>query len=209
MTRNDKNLEIEMASTVHGTKVHFVLLKGGQMYYRMKDICKHTERYPGEYRDSVSVFSYVDLYNTGNISNKKNHIDVVFRYARIWYEGCAYVHETDLRNYILERQGKLENRLRLRTKGCGACGWSVEAAATINKLFHIKVICSGKHERINCPKEIAEQYAKNPKLRAAFVAYNGIIKGLQIQKRLAPYWAKCVELDEQLQSWKTEQGDAE
>ena len=199
MRRNDKNLEIDMASTVVGTKVHFVLLKGGAMYYRMKDICKvYGERYPGEHRDSVSVISARDYYTA-----KK---ETLFRYVRIWYEGCSYIHETDVKNYILERQGRIENNLLLCAKHRYG-GWTEEAAAVIKRLFNVKVTCNARHETVTAPKEIADKYAGNPKLRAAYIAYNNIIKGLETQRRLAPYWAEAVKLDERLGDWKAIQED--
>ena len=195
MRKNDKNLEIETTGIIQGTKVHYVLLKGGQMYYRIQDLCKMPETYPGQYRETVSVIAYRDLYIT---ATKK---EALFRYVRVWYDGHQYIHETDLRNYIMERQAGIENRLSFHTGNPG--GWTLEATRVIKQLFNMIVRCNRKHERITAPEEIADRYANNPKLRAAFVAYNNMIRGLKIQRRLAPYWAECVELDEQLRAWES------
>ena len=130
--------------------------------------------------------------------------DQFCKYARVWYDKAVYMHEEDVRSYILERQGSIENKLHFPVRGQKAY-WTVEAAAAIKKMFGIKVSTNGRHERITAPKEIAQTFENNPKLRKLYAADVAIHRGLQTQRTLANYWPDLVHLEEDLAEWKAAQ----
>ena len=191
-------LELESSGKVPDTKIYFIKLRNGSVYYRQRDIVKiHREEYPGQYRDVVDILSAAFVCN----------MDHKLHYVRIWFEGHVYIHADDIRNYIINRQGAIENRIALKTRG-GRAYWTVEAAAAIKKLFGLKVYTNGTHEKRNCPKAIADKYAVNPKLRTVFRAWNAMVRGQQVVHDMADYFAEAVRLDNQFREWKAEQEEA-
>lgn len=190
--------ELESAGQVPGTKIYFVKLRDGSIYYRQRDIVKtHEEEFPGQYRDAVDILSAKVVYG----------MDFKLNYVRIWFDGHVYIHADDIRNYIISRQGALENRITLKLCG-GRAYWTVEAAAAIKQLFGLKVYTNGRHEKLSCPKAIADKYASNPKLRTVFRAWNAMVRGQQVVHDMADYFAEAVKLDNQLREWKAEQEEA-
>lgn len=190
--------ELESAGQVPGTKIYFVKLRDGSVYYRQRDISRTCgETYPGEHRDTVNIISGILL----------NRSDFKLNYVRIWFGGHVYIHSEDIRNYIIVRQGELENKMALRTRG-GKAYWTVEAADAIKKLFGLKVYTNGRHEKLSCPKAIADKYASNQKLRTVFRAWNAMVKGQQVVHDMVDYFAEAVRLDNQFLEWKAEQEEA-
>ena len=163
---NTKNIEIQEVAPVPGTKIMMIVMKDGTRYFRQRSIRHADELYPGEARNSVGIISYNALW--------KNP-DQQCKYARIWYDKSVYIHEDDVRSYILERQGAIENKIALRVRG-RAPYWTVEAAAAIKILFGINVSTDGKHEQLTAPKEIADQFEKNPKLQSLYRANRAMVK---------------------------------
>lgn len=195
--KNTKNIEIKEVTTVSGTQIGMLIMKDGTRYFKQRSLCRYNERYPGEAYKIVAVISY---------QATKNNLDNRCKYARVWYDKAVYIHEEDLRSYILERQGIIENKLSLR-QGKGTPYWSVEAAAAIKAMFGIKVSTNGKHDRITAPREIANAFEGNKKLRRLYAADMAIKRGLQLQRTLANYWPDLVHLEEDLAAWKAETED--
>lgn len=199
MRKNTKNIEIREVTTVPGTHIGMLVMKDGTRYFKQRSLCRgNGERYPGEAYKQVSVISW-------QVLNKNP--DQICKYARIWYDKSVYIHEDDVRSYILGRQGGIENKLALRT-GHYIPYWSIEAAAAIKKMFGIKVYTNGRHESITAPKEIAQAFENNPKLRKLYAADMAIHRGLQLQRTLANYWPDLVHLEEELAAWKASQEEA-
>lgn len=185
-----KNVEIAEAYVVPGTYVHVLVMKDGTKYYCQHDLVQDRELYPGEFNKRVPVIAR-RLF--------QKDPDNYFKYVRVYFDRHVYIHESDLRDYILIRQARCEsggtgNGLR--------CFWCIEAAALIKKLFGIKVCANHKHMKTGAPKEIWLQFENNKKLRTLWQSYEGILNGLKTQKTLANYWPQMVELENQLTVWK-------
>ena len=196
MRKNTKQIEIDEVKTLARTKIKMLVMKDGTRYFRQHDITHdRTETYPGEARNIVGIISAHFFWNKPDNSLK---------YARIWYDRSVYIHEDDIRSYILERQGNIENAEITCAVG-RIPYWTVEAAAAIKAMFGIKVAANGKHERITAPKEIADQFEKNPKLRLLYKANQAMVKGYQTLRRQPTYWAQLVKAEEDLKAWKLQQ----
>lgn len=199
MKKNTKNIEIKEVTTVPGTHIGMLIMKDGTRYFRQHNLA-HTrpEDYPGESRHIVGILSSRFFWKDP---------DQNLKYVRIWYNKSVYIHEEDIRSYILERQGSIENKLTLRA-GHRTPYWSVEAAKAIKAMFGISVTTNGKHERVTAPKEIVKAFEDNKKLRSLYRADMAIKRGMQLQRTLANYWPDLVHLQEDLKAWKLEQEEA-
>ena len=188
--RTTKGLQVESTGQVSGTKIYYVKLRDGSVYYRQRDIVRPTsERYPGEFRNTVNILS----------TNLYNHMEFKLHYVRIWFNGNVYINAEDVRNYIIIRQGHLENKRILHSKGLPY--WSVEAAAAIKKLFGLTVSTNGRRQRSIIPEDIALKYENNIKLRSVFHAWNAMVRGQRKVRELAKEFAEVAALDDQLQEW--------
>ena len=184
------NIEISELYVVPGTYVHVLVMKDGTKYYCQHDLVQNNELYPGEFNKRVPVFS------KGFLAHKP---DENLKYARVYYDRHVYIHETDVRDYILIRQAQCE----MPGGGHGLRQfWCIEAGALIKKLFGINVHTNRRHMAITAPKEIWMKFENNKKLQSLWQSYGGIIRGLQTQKALANYWAEMVDLENQLTAWK-------
>lgn len=198
MRKNTKNIEIKEVTNVPGTHIGMLVMKDGTRYFRQHNLYRGNELYPGE------AYKIVGVISSGAV---RNNLDSICRYARLWYNKSVYIHEDDLRSYILERQGSIENKRALQEIG-RVPYWSVEAACAIKAMFGISVTTNGKHERVTAPKEIAKAFEDNKKLQRLYRADMAIKRSMQLQRTLANYWPDLVHLQEDLQAWKLEQEEA-
>lgn len=189
--KNNKNIEIDSIKTVPGTHVVVLTMKDGTKYYKQRTIGRFNEAYPGEAENMTSIFSAHFFWHKP---------DEKLKYARVWYDRSAYVHEQDVRDYIIERQGLIENKLLLKTTSIPY--WTVEAKAVIKKLFGISVTTNGRHDRPTAPKEITDKFASSPHLRYLYKVNRAMINGYFAQRKFASYWPELVQAEEDLFAWK-------
>lgn len=198
MRKNTKQIEIAEATTVPGTSIGMIVMKDGTRYFRQHDICRSRQMYPGEFRRVVGIISFNAL---------KRNMDKICKYARIWYNKGAYIHEDDLRSYILERQGSIENRLDIGMAGRPSY-WSVEAARAIKIIFGFKVSTNGRHEA-QLPKELTAPFENSSKLRTLYVlerrAESARKTFAKAQRIMANSWPKYVQATEDIEAWKLQQ----
>lgn len=191
--KNNKNIEIAEVKNFPGTNIKMLVMRDGTRYFRQRSIARFGGNYPGEADNAVSIMS-------GSFFWRKP--DEKLKYARVWYDRAAYVHEQDIRDYIIERQGLLENKIVLHAQGQNSLHWTVEAAKMIKLLFGMKVSTNGRHEQPTAPKEIAEKFANSPHLRYLYQANRAMIKGYLAQRKFASYWPELVQAEEDLFAWK-------
>lgn len=191
--KNNKNIEIAEVKNFPGTNIRVLIMKDGTRYFRQASLCKYGHNYPGEKDNTAAIISGTFFWRSP---------DEKLKYARVWYDRAAYIHEQDVRDYILERQGLLENKILLHQRGQQTLYWTVEAAKMIKLLFGIKVSTNGKHEQPTAPKEIAEKFANSPHLRYLYQANRAMINGYLAQRKFASYWPELVQAEEDLFTWK-------
>ena len=200
MRKNTKNIEIKEVTTVPGTQIGMLVMKDGTRYFKQRSICRVNQMYPGEYRKIVGIISWDSV---------RNNLDRLCKYARVWYNRGAYIHEDDLRTYILERQGIIENKQALR-QGKGTPYWTVEAAAAIKAIFGFKVSTNGRHE-MQLPKELTAPFENNAKLRSLYIlekkAESARKSYAKAQRVLANSWPDYVHATEDIVAWKLQHQD--
>lgn len=198
MKKNTKNIEIKEVTTVPGTQIGMLIMKDGTRYFKQRSIYRVNQMYPGEYRKIVGIIAQAAM---------KNNLDKICKYARIWYNKGAYIHEDDLRSYILERQGIIENKLSLR-QGTGTPYWSVEAANAIKAMFGIKVSTNGRHEK-QLPAKLTAPFENNVKLRTLYKlnkrAEAATSAFARAQRAMANDWPDYVHATEDIAAWKLQE----